>query len=83
MASDSNGFSKEISFSYVTPGEMLAAASTLSAVAIILVGLRFYVRKMQRAHIGIDDWLIVIGLAMTVAVGITLIIGLLHQCCCP
>lgn len=62
MGDSSTSFSNEISFKYVSPGEMIAASTVLPALSIIFVALRFYVRKLQRAQIGIDDWLIVPGL---------------------
>ena len=55
-------YGNEITFKYVSPGEMISACTVLPALAIIFVGLRFYVRTSQRAQIGIDDWLIVPGL---------------------
>ena len=62
MGDTSTSFSDEISFRYVSPGEMIAASTVLPALSIIIVALRFYVRKTQRAQIGIDDWLILPGL---------------------
>ncbi|MCJ1437277.1 hypothetical protein MMC27_006663 [Xylographa pallens] len=72
-------FIDEISFVYATPGNIVAAASVLPALSIVLVSLRFYTRRIQRAQIGIDDWLTLPGLVMVVGAGIALIIGVEMQ----
>lgn len=62
MGDSSTPFSDEISFKYVSPGQIITVSTVLPGLSIIFVALRFYVRKTQRAQIGIDDWLILPGL---------------------
>ena len=62
MSGSSPPFADEISFKYATPGEMLAVCTVLPVLSIIVVALRLYARRIQRAQIGIDDWLILSGL---------------------
>ena len=40
------------------PNYMLAAGATFIALCIIIVALRFFTRSLQKARIGIDDWLV-------------------------
>ena len=47
----------KLPFGFVTPGEILAAGIVLPVLGILLVGLRFYTRILQKSFIGIDDWL--------------------------
>ena len=37
----------------------IAAGAVFPPVAVSLVAIRFYVRRQQGSHIGIDDWLTV------------------------
>ena len=52
-------------FSYASPNEIWALATVLPAVCILIVGLRFYVRKLQKERPDIGDWLIVPALVGT------------------
>ena len=49
----------KLPFSFITPGEVLAAGIVLPILGIVFVGLRFYTRMLQKASFGIDDWLTV------------------------
>ena len=40
-----------------TPGGVLAVSIALPILSIIAVFLRFYTRRLQKAKLGIDDWL--------------------------
>lgn len=40
------------------PSYVLAAGAIFLILCPIVVGLRFYTRAIQKAKIGIDDWLI-------------------------
>ena len=40
------------------PTHVLAAGAIFIAVCTIIVTLRFYTRALQKAEIGIDDWLV-------------------------
>jgi len=40
------------------PSYVLAAGAIFLTLCPIVVGLRFYTRAIQKAKIGIDDWLI-------------------------
>lgn len=50
-------YTSEISFDYVTPSQTIAAGAVLPAVGLLLVPSRFYVRRLQQAPPGLDDWL--------------------------
>lgn len=49
-------------FQFVDAKETIALATALPAVCIVVVGLRFFTRRLQHVEIGIDDWLAVCGL---------------------
>lgn len=57
-----NGKDQVYTFSYATPGEVWAMGVAMPAACALVVGLRFMTRNMQKARIGIDDWLILGGL---------------------
>lgn len=40
------------------PAHVLAAGAIFIAVCTIIVTLRFFTRAVQKAKIGIDDWLV-------------------------
>ena len=46
-------------FAYAYHGQVIAAGTVFPAVAIIVVGLRFWTRLRQKLRFGADDWLIV------------------------
>ena len=46
-------------FAYAYHGQVLAAGAVFPAVAIIIVGLRFWTRSRQKANFGADDWLMI------------------------
>lgn len=51
-----------ISVPYVYAPEILGLGATLPAIGCIIVALRFYVRRVQKTAVSIDDWLILGGL---------------------
>ena len=51
-----------LSFSYVSAAEVLALGATLPAVCILTVATRFYVRRIQKTEVSVDDWLILAAL---------------------
>ncbi|KAF3058031.1 hypothetical protein GL218_05716 [Daldinia childiae] len=62
-------------FQYATRAEILAAAAALPALGIIVVILRFYTRLLQKAKLGIDDFLILPALVLVCGMGAALIAG--------
>ena len=54
----------EIVIPFVYAGEVFAAAVVVPLVAIVTVGLRFWLRASSKLRIGLDDW---IGLAALVS----------------
>ncbi|KAK9786401.1 putative GNAT family acetyltransferase [Seiridium cardinale] len=65
----------QLPFALVTPGQVLAAGIVLPLVCIACVGLRFYVRRLQKTSPGVDDWLIAVGVVFIAGMGACLIIG--------
>lgn len=57
-----NGKDQVYTFSNATPGEVWAIGTALPAACGLVVALRFITRNLQKARIGIDDWLILGGL---------------------
>lgn len=57
-----NGKDTVFTFKYATPGEVWAIGTALPAACALVVGLRFATRNLQKARIGLDDWLILGGL---------------------
>ncbi|CAD6576753.1 MAG: hypothetical protein ASARMPRED_007869 [Alectoria sarmentosa] len=70
-----NGNDQVYTFSYATPGEVWAMGVAMPAACALVVGLRFMTRNMQKARIGIDDWLILGGLITFIGIGMCFIIG--------
>ena len=66
-------------FRWNTPGQVAAAATVLPALGIITVALRFRVRALQKAKLGVDDWLILPALLLVVGMGISLLVGVSHR----
>ncbi|PQE29897.1 integral membrane protein [Rutstroemia sp. NJR-2017a WRK4] len=58
-----------------TPGEQYALAISLSVIATIFVGLRFYTRRVTKNALMWDDWLVLISLIGTYLTGIFIILG--------
>ena len=50
--------SSPINVSYVTPRAMIAVAVLFPVLDIVCVGLRVYIRRVQKASILADDWLL-------------------------
>ncbi|KAI9660398.1 MAG: hypothetical protein M1821_009748 [Bathelium mastoideum] len=50
-----------------TPGGVLAVSIASPILAIIAVFLRFYTRRLQKAYLGIDDWLTIPALVLLIA----------------
>ncbi|ETS81317.1 hypothetical protein PFICI_06319 [Pestalotiopsis fici W106-1] len=65
----------ELPFPLATPGQILAAGIALPLVCISCVLLRFYVRRLQKAAPGADDWLVAIGVVFVAGMGACLITG--------
>lgn len=42
---------------YISPPFMLSASAVLPSLCILVVGLRFYTRRIQRLDLRLDDWL--------------------------
>ncbi|KAI1805808.1 hypothetical protein F4811DRAFT_551464 [Daldinia bambusicola] len=51
----------QLPFDLVSPAEAISAGIILPIAYIALVGVRFHASKLQKASLGIDDWLIAIG----------------------
>lgn len=51
--------SSPINVSYITPGTMIGVGVLFPVLSISFVGLRFYIRRIQRARLLADDWLLV------------------------
>ena len=51
-----------ISFKWNTPQQVIAASVVLPALGLIAVSLRFRVRCIQKASIGLDDWTILFAM---------------------
>ncbi|KAI1101770.1 plasma membrane protein Pth11-like protein [Jackrogersella minutella] len=60
---------------YQKPGHAIAAGMVLSVVDIIVVGLRFWLRRRQRLPLRSDDWLMIPATLMTLGIGIDLVYG--------
>lgn len=60
---------------YATSQEIFAASILLPLLGIVFVLLRFYARVLQKQSTGIDDWLMLLALALVMGMGVTLIIG--------
>jgi hypothetical protein len=52
----------EFTFHFVDAQETIALGAALPAVCILVLGLRFFTRRLQKVQVGIDDWLAVGGL---------------------
>ncbi|KAL9057863.1 MAG: hypothetical protein Q9162_002093 [Coniocarpon cinnabarinum] len=65
------------SFQYVYKDEVITLGSLLPAACIIVVALRFYTRHIQKALIGVDDWLALCGLIPVAGMGACLIADVL------
>ncbi|APA12130.1 hypothetical protein sscle_09g069000 [Sclerotinia sclerotiorum 1980 UF-70] len=57
------------------PGYVLAAGSVFLVLCIISVSLRVLTRYLQKARLGIDDWLTIPALLMVIGCSLVLIIG--------
>lgn len=66
----------EIAIPFVYAGEVLAAAVVLPLVAIVSVGLRFWLRSLGKARIGLDDWITLAALFPVIGMGICLVYGI-------
>ena len=49
----------ELVVPYATPGGTYIVSILLPILGFIMVGLRIYTRRIQRARLGIDDWLMI------------------------
>lgn len=65
--------------SYITPRSVIAVGSVLPGLAAMAVSLRFYVKLYKAGSVGIDDWLILCSLILTIGLGVMLIVGESHR----
>lgn len=60
----------------ITPASVIAVGAVLSGLAVIAVALRFYVRLIRvYASLGVEDWLILVSVVLTLGMGLMMIIG--------
>ncbi|KAH6681448.1 hypothetical protein B0J14DRAFT_576443 [Halenospora varia] len=59
----------------VTPTSIIVVGAVLPTLASIAVALRFRIKLKGRTVIGLDDWLILFSLILTISVGIMMIVG--------
>ena len=50
--------SSPINVSYITPNAILAVSIIFPIFSVLIVSLRFYVRRVQNARLLGDDWLL-------------------------
>ncbi|KAI1210112.1 uncharacterized protein F4807DRAFT_459946 [Annulohypoxylon truncatum] len=62
-------------YKFTTPNDVLSVGISLPIICIVLLGLRFYARRHHGAYIGIDDWLIALGVLMITAIGACMVAG--------
>lgn len=62
--------SDPFTFEYVGSAQVFGIAIALPVVCSATVALRFYCRSRQKAHIGYDDWSILLGLVRNLKLGI-------------
>lgn len=60
---------------YASANEILAAATVLPALAILVVSIRFYTRHVQKSKLQTDDWLTLPALLFVIGMSISLIFG--------
>ncbi|KAI0423893.1 hypothetical protein F5Y09DRAFT_348290 [Xylaria sp. FL1042] len=65
----------QLPFSLVTSGDVLGAGIALPLVSLGIVAVRFYIRTMQKAAAGFDDWCILIGAVFITFIGAGFITG--------
>ena len=51
--------SSPINVSYVSPQAIITVGAFFPALSVLLVGLRFFIRRFQKARLLADDWLLV------------------------
>ncbi|KAI1169769.1 hypothetical protein F4777DRAFT_571930 [Nemania sp. FL0916] len=64
---------------YASPRFVIAVGVVFPVLSIIAVALRFWARSAQKAPLLIDDWLLVIAVAMNIGLGICIIIGVVGK----
>lgn len=62
--------SSPINVSYVSPEAIIAVAALFPSLSIVFVGLRFYVRRVQRMKLLADDWLLIPALVCSPVPGV-------------
>ncbi|KAI1458681.1 hypothetical protein F4805DRAFT_473998 [Annulohypoxylon moriforme] len=60
---------------YQEPGYVIGTSVFLSVIDIIVVGLRFRVRRLQKLPLGPDDWIMIPALLITVLTAVDIIYG--------
>lgn len=58
-----------------TPKSVIAVGAVLPGLATIAVILRFYGRLFKASTVGVDDWMILCSLILTIGLGVMLIVG--------
>ncbi|KAI2468649.1 hypothetical protein F4781DRAFT_255364 [Annulohypoxylon bovei var. microspora] len=64
---------------YQEPEHVIGMAIVLPVIDIIVVGLRFRVRRLQKLPLKLDDWLMIPATLMTLCLGIDLVYGVSRQ----
>ena len=62
VAFDSIMSTNELAISFSGPGEILATAIILLIVGSVVVALRFWMRRIQKARPGVNDYTILLAL---------------------
>lgn len=62
-------------FHLVSPNEVLAAGIVLPIACITLTSVRIRIRKIRKLSLGLDDWLVALGVLFITSMGACLIVG--------
>ncbi|KAJ8108308.1 hypothetical protein ONZ43_g6466 [Nemania bipapillata] len=65
----------QLPFTLVTPSDVLGAGIALPLASLGIVATRFYIRTVQKAAPGLDDWCILIGAIFITFIGAGFITG--------
>ncbi|KAF2690572.1 hypothetical protein K458DRAFT_354689 [Lentithecium fluviatile CBS 122367] len=72
---DKKAYSVGNYFKYAAPGEIIAAGAVLSALSVIVVGVRIWSRIHHKTKVGIDDYLIIPAMLLVCGMAAALING--------
>ncbi|KAI1758263.1 plasma membrane protein Pth11-like protein [Xylaria castorea] len=64
---------------YQSPGHVIAVGAILPLIDIVIVSMRFWVRKKQGQAVKLDDWLMVPATLFTIGIGISVVYGVAHE----